>query len=165
MLDISLNDIIINGEEFALINETFGHFIRRKYRNNIEDAQYMTPQEVVDLVCGIASKNLPNNSKNKELLVCDPCCGVGSFLTTFYRNNKRNRKIKVIGQDKVQRMVRLSKLNMELFNSENHFISKGNSLIADSDIDKFKQDLLCWSQQFDDVVWLDSNNYKQNHKN
>lgn len=138
MLDISLNDIIINGEEFDLINETFGHFIRSNFRNNIEDAQYMTPQEVVDLVCGIASKNLPTNSKNKELLVCDPCCGVGSFLTTFYRNNKRNRKIKVIGQDKVQRMVRLSKLNMELFNSENHFISKGNSLIADSDIDKFK---------------------------
>tara|TARA_R110001592_G_scaffold151476_2_gene378003 strand:+ start:36 stop:1343 length:1308 start_codon:yes stop_codon:yes gene_type:complete len=27
---------------------------------------------------------------------------------------------------------------MELFNSENHFISKGNSLISDSDIDNFK---------------------------
>ena len=60
MLDVSLNDIITNGEEFDLINETFGHFIRSNFRNNIEDAQYMTPQEVVDLVCGIASKNLPN---------------------------------------------------------------------------------------------------------
>lgn len=138
MLDVSLNDIITNGEEFDLINETFGHFIRSNFRNNIEDAQYMTPQEVVDLVCGIASKNLPNIAKNKELLVCDPCCGVGSFLTTFYRNNKNASKIKVIGQDKVQRMVRLSKLNMELFDSENYFISKGNSLIADSDIDNFK---------------------------
>lgn len=29
----------------------------------------------------------------------------------------------------------------------------------------FKRQLLIWSQQFDDVVWLDSNNYKQNHSN
>ena len=27
----------------------------------------------------------------------------------------------------------------------------------------FKQDLLVWAQQFDDVVWLDSNNYNQNY--
>ncbi|AUP77697.1 aminodeoxychorismate synthase component I [Flavivirga eckloniae] len=31
--------------------------------------------------------------------------------------------------------------------------------------DQFKDQLLIWSQQFDDVVWLDSNNYKQNHSN
>ncbi|WP_051238728.1 aminodeoxychorismate synthase component I [Gaetbulibacter saemankumensis] len=30
---------------------------------------------------------------------------------------------------------------------------------------RFKQQLLNWSQQFDDVVWLDSNNYAQNHSN
>ena len=31
------------------------------------------------------------------------------------------------------------------------------------DSEAFKRQLLIWSQQFDDVVWLDSNNYKQNH--
>ncbi len=31
--------------------------------------------------------------------------------------------------------------------------------------DQFKSQLLIWSQQFDDVVWLDSNNYEQNHSN
>lgn len=30
---------------------------------------------------------------------------------------------------------------------------------------QFKDQLLIWSQQFDDVVWLDSNNYEQNHSN
>ncbi len=30
-------------------------------------------------------------------------------------------------------------------------------------IQKFKEQLLLWSQQFDEVVWLDSNNYHQNH--
>ncbi|CAH8283189.1 para-aminobenzoate synthetase component 1 [Mariniflexile fucanivorans] len=32
-------------------------------------------------------------------------------------------------------------------------------------IDLFKYKLLQWSQQFDDVVWLDSNNYHQNYSN
>jgi para-aminobenzoate synthetase component 1 len=30
-------------------------------------------------------------------------------------------------------------------------------------LDLFKQQLLVWSQQFDEVVWLDSNNYKQTY--
>ena len=28
---------------------------------------------------------------------------------------------------------------------------------------KFKQQLLHWSQQFDEIVWLDANNHKQKH--
>src|SRR5690606_13743527 len=32
------------------------------------------------------------------------------------------------------------------------------------DIQKFKEQLLLWSQQFDEVVWLDSNNYHQNYE-
>jgi len=31
------------------------------------------------------------------------------------------------------------------------------------DIENFKNQLLNWAQQFDDVVWLDSNNYEQNY--
>ncbi|MCL7752227.1 aminodeoxychorismate synthase component I [Polaribacter sp. Z022] len=30
-------------------------------------------------------------------------------------------------------------------------------------IQKFKDNLLCWSQQFDTVIWLDSNNYQQKY--
>ncbi|GAA3573982.1 anthranilate synthase component I family protein [Snuella lapsa] len=33
------------------------------------------------------------------------------------------------------------------------------------DVTRFKQQLLIWSQQFEDVVWLDSNNYKQTYSN
>ncbi len=32
-------------------------------------------------------------------------------------------------------------------------------------IEQFKAQLLLWGQQFDDVVWLDSNNYNQAHSN
>ena len=34
-----------------------------------------------------------------------------------------------------------------------------------SDTEDFKHKLLSWSQQFDDVVWLDSNNYEQKYSN
>ena len=34
-----------------------------------------------------------------------------------------------------------------------------------SNIKQFKAQILNWSQQFDDVVWLDSNNYKQAYSN
>jgi para-aminobenzoate synthetase component 1 len=32
-------------------------------------------------------------------------------------------------------------------------------------IQKFKQDVLIWAQQFDTVIWLDSNNYQQQYSN
>ena len=34
-----------------------------------------------------------------------------------------------------------------------------------TNVENFKNQLLIWAQQFDDVVWLDSNNYKQNYFN
>ncbi|MBP0905789.1 anthranilate synthase component I family protein [Mariniflexile gromovii] len=34
-----------------------------------------------------------------------------------------------------------------------------------TNIKLFKEQLLLWAQQFDDVVWLDSNNYEQNYSN
>tara|TARA_R110002049_G_scaffold248695_3_gene423161 strand:+ start:215 stop:1507 length:1293 start_codon:yes stop_codon:yes gene_type:complete len=34
-----------------------------------------------------------------------------------------------------------------------------------ANVENFKNQLLIWAQQFDDVVWLDSNNYQQNHSN
>ncbi len=34
-----------------------------------------------------------------------------------------------------------------------------------SNVENFKNQLLLWAQQFDDVVWLDSNNYQQNYSN
>jgi len=51
-----LVDLVINGVDkllkqkedynFDLLNESFGHFVRDNFRNNVEDAQYMTPPEV-----------------------------------------------------------------------------------------------------------------------
>ena len=38
-----------------------------------------------------------------------------------------------------------------------------NHIHTFEDIENFKNQLLNWAQQFDDVVWLDSNNYEQNY--
>ncbi|MBN2520734.1 MAG: N-6 DNA methylase, partial [Bacteroidales bacterium] len=118
---------------------------------------YMTPLEVVELMSDIAIKNIKNNKLNvtKEFIVCDPSCGVGSFLTEFYyRNNIEkfidSNNLKLIGQDKVPRMVRLTSLNLMLFNSKNNNVYSGNSLIGESFLNKIngKVDLILTNPPF-----------------
>ncbi len=139
----SIKQIKDQNESFDLINESFGHFVRDNFRNNIEDAQYMTPQEVVDLMVSISidriDKGLLSNSKG--ITACDPCCGVGSFMTSFYKtysNRSYITTLKIVAQDKVQRMVRLARLNFNLFEAANFDISSGNSLIGVSNLDNYQ---------------------------
>jgi type I restriction-modification system DNA methylase subunit len=151
--------IKLNGKtnRFDFINETFGHFIRDNFRNNLEDAQYMTPLEVVQLMNDIAIKNIINERAHagEEFVVCDPSCGVGSFLTEFYHRNNQDHfinpdSLKLVGQDKVPRMVRLTSINLMLFSSQNNFVYSGNSLIGKSNLDSYngKVDLILTNPPF-----------------
>lgn len=142
---------------FDLLNESFGHFVRDNFRNNVEDAQYMTPAEAVEFMCNIALFDLKrDNIQTKgDFIVCDPCCGVGSFLSTFYQMNKEHKVIKadslvLLGQDKVARMARLAKINMNLHNNNKHIITSGNSLSGASVLDKYhgKIDLILTNPPF-----------------
>jgi type I restriction-modification system DNA methylase subunit len=128
---------------FELLNEAFGHFVRDNFRNNIEDAQYMTPPEVVDFMCElgleVADRILQDN---KRLVVCDPSCGVASFLAQFYRcwrqpHLKKKQDLMLFGQDKVDRMARLGKLNLLLFGSTGANVARGNSLLPGSELDDY----------------------------
>ncbi|NKB17676.1 MAG: N-6 DNA methylase [Pseudanabaena sp. CRU_2_10] len=135
-----------SGASFDLLNESFGHFVRDNFRNHIEDAQYMTPTEVVDLMVNMALHDLAKENPNLNLdnfIVCDPCCGVGSFLSAFYRQYRENsiverKSLVLLGQDKVARMVRLSKINLLLGNVKNHAIAHGNSLVGRSFLDDYE---------------------------
>lgn len=143
---------------FDVLNESFGHFVRDNFRNHIEDAQYMTPAEAVELMCNIAITDLKKNrvkTRPKEFIICDPCCGVGSFLSAFYQKNKEEnfidpKGLTFVGQDKVARMVRLTKINMLMFNNSNHTISSGNSLVGESILNHFqgKVDLILTNPPF-----------------
>jgi predicted RNA methylase len=133
-------------ENFELVNECFGHFIRDNFRNNIEDAQYMTPPEVVNFICELAMDEIYKLStrKKKKFIVCDPACGVGSFLAQFYKlwlHSKISGKAEIVlvGQDKVDRMARLTKLNMLLFGIKNAIVSRGNSLLPGSILDNYQE--------------------------
>lgn len=147
-----------SGCSFDLINEAFGHFVRDNFRGNIEDAQYMTPPEVVDFICEWALSEVKRHDKNfldREFIVMDPSCGVGSFLASFYRklsslSEKAEKNVKLIGQDKVDRMVRLSKINMMLFGSEIYDIDQGNSLFNCGRLNRFngKVDLILTNPPF-----------------
>lgn len=46
-----------------------------------------------------------------------------------------------------------------------NFLLRTTQHFKPKSINQFKQNLLLWAQQFDDVVWLDSNNYNQNYSN
>jgi hypothetical protein len=133
-----------SSKTFEAVNEAFGHFVRDNFRNNIEDAQYMTPPEVVDFACELALRDAQRIVKgsNASLIVCDPSCGVGSFLAQFYRvwlhsHVSQRGTIKLVGQDKVDRMARLAKLNMLLFGARSANIARGNSVLKGSELDQY----------------------------
>ena len=134
-----------DGCPFDILNEAFGHFVRDNFRGNIEDAQYMTPPEVVDFMVemalhDIAAEEPESRNGSKHWSVLDPSCGVGSFLAAIYHHAQRSdwlapKRLRLFGQDKVERMVRLSTINLELFDVEEHRITIGNSLERNSPID------------------------------
>lgn len=147
--------------EFDIINECFGHFVRENFRNNKEDAQYMTPYEISRPVLDIIFADMKKNSyltlnTLKNFKVMDPTCGVGTLLietsnhfTRFIKDNIKNaeeqeniinnfRNNGIIGQDKVERMVRLSKINALLLGSNPSNINIGNSISGKSKIDEYK---------------------------
>lgn len=135
----SLEKVTQGEQNFDLLNECFGHFIRDSFRNHLEDAQYMTPLEVVECMCELALHDLQTPALEQDFRLLDPCCGVGSFLATFYHKNRRipKQNLKYIGQDKIARMVRLSKINLFLANLDTHSIAQGNSLLKDSFLENY----------------------------
>ena len=127
--------------EFEFMNEAFSHFIRDNFRQNIEDAQYMTPPEVVNYICELGMKRVFENATHPKdpICVCDPSCGVGSFLVQFFRSwneaSVDRAKPVFVGQDKVDRMVRLSFLNTSLYGMDTARLSRGNSVVPGSPLD------------------------------
>lgn len=145
-------------QDFDLINECFGHFVRENFRNNKEDAQYMTPYEISDPMLQIIFNDMEKEDyftrgNLENFVIMDPTCGVGTLLIESSNHFTRfvERKFKddaekivsnfrvsgIVGQDKVDRMVRLSKINALLLGSNTSNINIGNSIVGDSSIDKY----------------------------
>ncbi|HUW83286.1 MAG TPA: N-6 DNA methylase [Phycisphaerae bacterium] len=135
-----------NRWEFDSLNEVFGHFIQDSFRNRKEDAQYMTPPEVVAAVVDMAIQDLlpqlHGASENRKVLVADPTCGVGSFLAAFYRHAchvdvdgaSLARRVTLFGQDKVERMIRLAAVNLKIFAKAKCTLRQGNSILPASSL-------------------------------
>ncbi|MBM7094793.1 N-6 DNA methylase [Bacillus sp. H-16] len=164
---IDFNQLLINGEsqDFDIINEFFGHFVRDNFRNNKEDGQYMTPQEIIYPVLDMVFHDILKDDEfettilNGDFKILDPTCGVGTLIIEPLRHiqNYVNKlaishdekeiiiqKIKqngLIGQDKVDRMVRLSKINMLLFGGNIANIFHGNSITNGSELDNYNSQI------------------------
>lgn len=147
--------------DFDIINECFGHFVRENFRNNKEDAQYMTPAEISSpilemIFSDIVKDRYLDNVELSSFKIMDPTCGVGTLLIESTRKyiefitktacpSKNTLTIVndflengVIGQDKVDRMVRFSKLNSVLIGSATNKITIGNSICDTTNVDKYK---------------------------
>jgi hypothetical protein len=118
-----------------VINEAFGHHVRDNFRSNTEDAQYMTPPEVVDFMVGMARALLISEVPERSLTVLDPSCGVGSFLVAWHRVHEQEKRVTpaahdpvVVGQDKVDRMARLARANLIFSGFPTDKIHVGSSL-------------------------------------
>lgn len=133
------------GQAIDILNEAFSHFVRDNFRSNIEDAQYMTPPEVVAFMVDLAMSQLKDQRGRADpFVVMDPSCGVGSFLASFHERAKncdtlKDRSISIVGQDKVDRMVRLTAVNMALFEVGQHRVTVGNSLALGSALDTYNR--------------------------
>ncbi len=146
--------------EFDLVNECFGHFVRDNFRNNKEDAQYMTPYEISEAILDIIFDDMErkqyfSEDTLKSFTVMDPTCGVGTLLmecsshfTKYVESNvpDKNKQAEIIsqfrafgilGQDKVDRMVRLSKINALLLGSNASNIGEGNSIVGHSSLNQY----------------------------
>jgi type I restriction-modification system DNA methylase subunit len=147
------------GNSLDVLNEAFGHHVRDNFRNHIEDAQYMTPPEVVEFMVALAAEELLNSGRNlaPSFTVMDPSCGVGSFLTAWrrtfefwFRDARNAPTLFGIGQDKVERMVRLSLVNLIFSGEHKDRIFVGNSVADGSPLDQFngKVDLILTNPPF-----------------
>lgn len=131
---------------FDVLNEAFGHHVRDNFRSHIEDAQYMTPPEVIDFMVALAAYELKGQrlDSQKRFTMIDPSCGVGSFISTwrsaYNKMRERDKKLPplaAVGQDKIDRMARLSMMNLIFSGKREEKISCGNSLVDGSALDKY----------------------------
>lgn len=128
-----------------ILNEAYGHHVRDNFRNHVEDAQYMTPPEVVDFMVSVALNLVPKPKIDRlsDFIVADPSCGVGSFLTSWRRicidvhGLEESQRLRCIGQDKVDRMVRLTAINMIFSDCPNDDVFLGNAIHDDSPLSKY----------------------------
>lgn len=173
---IDFKELVEHGTsfEFDIINECFGHFVRDNFRNNKEDGQYMTPQEVAEPLLKMVLHDLIEDGllesliKNPEFIIMDPTCGVGTLMIEMLRNiikyiqkseldeitkdqlinTLKNKSI--VGQDKVDRMVRLSKINLMLMDCNFSNIYHGNSIVGESPLKHYigKADIIISNPPF-----------------
>ncbi|MDP1876956.1 MAG: N-6 DNA methylase [Actinomycetota bacterium] len=133
------------GHPFDLLNEAFGHFVRDNFRGNIEDAQYLTPPEVTQFMVRLVLEDLGRTDEltqvaDRDWVFMDPTCGVGSFLTTVYDLAPQvgwlaREQVQLVAQDKVDRMVRLCTINMQMFEAGGHQVSQGDSALEGTPLD------------------------------
>lgn len=137
-----------------LINHVFGRFMSTSFVDEKEMGQYLTPPEVVRFMVALGLAALPShvcerltdpNVEQRDGIILDPSCGVGSFLAetagALYEQVKEKRtshesgiwlrrfmQQNVVGIDRSARMIRLGMINLAMFGTPNVRMTVANAL-------------------------------------
>ena len=141
--------------QLDILNEAFGQFLVDSFVDEKELGQYLTPTAVVKTMVDLGMHSLEGemlesfystDANQRNGVILDPSCGVGSFLAqalrVIYANAKNHLTPKdlnqwvtsvlthnIIGIDKSERMIRLATTNLALFGAPATNLHLANSLI------------------------------------
>lgn len=109
----------------ATDNEALGTLFM-EFASSRYKGQYFTPMEVARLMAKLTLANIP---EGRKFTVADPACGadIGLIACSNEQTSEQNDRAIFIGQDIDLNCVRMSVINMTLFNL-NALIIWGNSL-------------------------------------
>ena len=141
--------------QLDILNEAFGQFLADSFVDERELGQYLTPTEVVRTMVALGLDSLEDevveslfslDVSQREGVILDPSCGVGSFLAEALRVLYAEAKARlapadleqwvtsllshtIIGIDKSERMIRLATTNLALFGAPAANLHLANGLL------------------------------------
>ena len=141
--------------QLDILNEAFGQFLVDSFVDERELGQYLTPTEVVRAMVALGLDSLEEevlesllspDVSQRQGVILDPSCGVGSFLAEGLRVLYAKAKVRlgpadleqwvtsvlmhtIIGIDKSERMIRLATTNLALFGAPVANLHLANSLL------------------------------------
>ena len=141
--------------QLDILNEAFGQFLVDSFVDEKELGQYLTPTEVVRTMVALGLDSLEGevveslfsaDAGQRQGVILDPSCGVGSFLAETLRLLYAEAKARlapadleqwvtsvlghtIIGIDKSERMIRLATTNLALFGAPAANLHLANGLL------------------------------------
>ncbi len=116
--------------------------------------QISTPSSIADYMVDILDPKLGES-------ICDPCCGIGSFLLKSYQHLKNENTECIYGIDNNENTVKYAKMRLFLYNVKGVTVYKGNGLFDANEIIKNKFDVVFATPPFREKIENNNEIYQE----